>query len=88
MSGKTCFLTRWPIPYLHEGYVGPFVAAAYLVEREEVRHRPLQELGVQLVSDIVHNDNGGWPDQGFLLWVGTENRPVRNGMLVFTPRRR
>lgn len=65
------------VAYLHECYIGPFVAAAYLVELEEVWHRPLKELRVQLVPDIVDHDHRRRPDQRLLLWVGAENRPAQ-----------
>lgn len=61
--------------YLYESDVGPLVAAADLVEGEEVRTRSLQKLGVKLVTDVIDHDNGRLSDERLFLWVETENRP-------------
>lgn len=61
--------------HLYEGDVGPLVTAAGLVERKEVRHRSLQELGVELVADVVNNDYGGLSNEWLFLRVEAENSP-------------
>lgn len=60
---------------LYKSDVGPLVAAADLVEGEEVRTRSLQEFGVKLVTDVINHNNGRLPDERLLLRVETENRP-------------
>lgn len=64
------------LTYLYESDVRPLVAAADLVEGEEVRTRSLQELWVELVTDVIDNDNGRFPDERLLSWIEAENRPV------------
>lgn len=70
------FARRMDNTHLYEGDVGPLVTAAGLVEREEVRHRSLQELGVELVADVVNNDYGGLSDEWLFLRVEAENSPA------------
>lgn len=43
--------------HLHKSDVGPLVTATFLVEREKIWHRPLQELRIELVADVVDDDN-------------------------------
>jgi len=63
------------VKYLYECDVGPLVAAADLVEREKVRTRSLQELGVELVTDVIDHDNGRLPDERLFHRVEAEDRP-------------
>lgn len=63
------------VTYLYEGDVGPLVAAADLVEREEVWTRSLQELGIKLVTDVIDHDNGRLSDERLFPRVEAENRP-------------
>lgn len=62
--------------HLDKSDVGPLVAAADLVEGKEVRDRSLQELGVQLVADVVDDDHGRPSDEGFFLRVEAKNCPA------------
>lgn len=60
--------------HLYESYVSPLVAAADVVVRKKVRHRPLQELGIKLVADVVDYDNRGLSDERFFCRIEAENR--------------
>lgn len=62
-------------PDLNKSNIGPLITVSYSVDGEEVRHRALEKLDVQFVSDVVYHQHGGFSDQRLFLGVEAKYCP-------------